>query len=364
MSRIKTVRLLSFVLAVLLFMNTVVLASEPQDIIDASQMTPQQFNYQTIEAERGSLIKKVTIPALKYYPLTYSLRFDNNGAKFVEYLVEYGDTVKAGDILARFTVSGSEAEFTRMELDLQRAQEQINTGIREREQIISQLRSQIAAESDENAKEILELSLQKQETEMKQFKLRQQYTINRLREEYEEENTRRRTDILVSPVSGIVTELTYKKVDDAVSADETLIVISSGDIMLLQVNNETGDLRYNMPVQIQAGNNPNPVTLTGRVIAADDAIPEKERSGYAFIQLDTDGNEDLLKNPKIVAESVKLDNIVLVNRDAVKQEGGKYYVTKLTDGMAQKRYVEIGMNNLESVWILSGVEEGETLVLE
>ena len=365
MSRIRRTSLAALLLSAVLILSPQAMASEKQDIIDADQLTPQQINYNTVEVEKGSFIKETSNSAQEYFPLTYNVWFDQSNAKFLEYTVKRGDTVKAGDVLARFTITGSDVEFTRMELALQRLEEETTTGIEEREQAIAQKRAEISMEDDKYQKELMTLSLRKQETELERYRYRQQYSIESQREAYEEEKLRRETNVLISPVDGVVSDLTYKQADDAVSPGETLAIISSEEVQLLRAKNERGEFRYNMPVKILMGNSKNQIVLTGRIVAADDAIPEAERTGYVFVELDPYDREEIkIRSPKLTAETIRLDDVLMVRRSAATLEAGKYFVTKLKDGMVQKRYVEIGINNTDKLWILAGVEEGETLVLD
>ena len=44
---------------------------------------------------------------------------------------------------------------------------------------------------------------------------------------------------------------------------------------------------------------------------------------------------------------------------------GKYYVSKLSpDGVVQKRYVTVAMQGITETWILQGIEEGETIIID
>lgn len=369
MSRIKAVRLFSFALAILLFMHSVVLASElptpePQDIIDLDQVTPEQTTHETAQAKRGTLTQTKSTMATKYYP-TQDIKFEQNGAKFVEYTVGTGDTVKNGDILARFTVTASEADFTRLKLNLQRAEEQVAEGIREREREIERKRAELNNASDTYEKEILALSLKKLEIELKQYKLRQERSLDQQRKAYEEENTRRNTDVLVSPVDGIVKTVTHKRLGDPISPYETLVTIASEDAMMLMVPNTDGDLRYNMPVEVRLGNTTDSEWASGRIVAADDVIPENERSypddRYALIQLDTyDEKLKDLKSLNVKATMVQMDNVLLIPDSAIED---MIYVTKLVDGTTQNSYIRTVLRGNEGTWVLEGVEEDETLIL-
>ena len=370
MSRNKAGRRILLVLAALLLLNPVVLASEPQDIIDLEQMASEQTAYTTTEVKRGSLIQEFNFVASKYYPLTYDLCFEQDNAKFVEYTVENGAEVKKGDVLARFSVSASEAEFTRLKLDLQRTEEETADGIREREQDIEKKRAELSAAGDEYEKKILELTIKKLTTELAQYKLQQQRSIDQKREAYNEEYARRTTDVLVSPVDGVVRNLTHKTEGDVVLSNEVLVTVSSGESMLLSIVNELGNLRYNMPVEVRIGDTENPVTVTGRIVAADDAVPKEEKTwdenkSYVLVQLDSADEETAVKDkPRVSVQTVRLDDVLMISESSATQVGSKYYVTKLTDGMVQKRYVELGVSCNQSVWVLAGAEEGETLILD
>lgn len=364
MSRIRMKRLLLLIVAALLAVSTAQ-ASEAQDIIDAAQLTPQQINYKTTEVRVGSFTKQANATASEYYPLTYNVRFEQSNAKFVEYTVSRGDEVKAGDVLARFTITGSDVALTRLEMNLSRTQEETERGIAEREEAIAKLRAEIATEKDSYEREKKTISLRKLEIDLEQYRYRQQNSIDTLKESLDEERERRENNVLISPVDGIVSELAYKKVDDAISANETLVTISSEEVMLLRAKNDSGELRYNMPVQVVMGSNKQPVILTGRIVAADDAIPESERTGYVFVQMDPyDTEEHKLRGPKLVADTMRVDNVLLIQRTAATLESGKYYVTKLTDGMVQKRYIQFGVGNIQDIWVLEGVTEGETLIID
>ena len=144
---------------------------------------------------------------------------------------------------------------------------------------------------------------------------------------------------------------------------------------MLVVDNPGSVLRYNMPVEVQIYGSNNQTKVTGRVVAADDAIPEDQRTGYAFIQLDPhEYNIDRIpRDTRVFAETVRLDDVLLIPSMGVKWEPNSNlstiideeipYVTKLIDGKDQLRRVEIGAGDTKNTVILSGVEEGDTIIL-
>lgn len=362
MSRINLKRLLLVALTVVFCVSGTCAAQ--QDILSGDQLTQEEINYKTETVRRGTFERSVSNTVSEYYPLTYPLRYEGANAKFIEYTVSRGDVVKAGDVLARFEITGSAAAMARMELELQRAEEAMEDNVRTREEQIAKKRAAIAAAGSDYEREVMMLELRKLEIELEQYIFRQEYNIEAQKEAVEEVRANYSATELVSPVDGVITEIRYKKLDDAVSTNELLITLYSTDVMLFRVDNGTGSFRYGMPVTVTVGTNKNSTDLTGRVVASDHAIEESGKTGHALIQLDPYDESINLRNPKVKAAMMRLEDVLLVSRKAVTLENGKYYVTKLTDGMVQKRYVVNAESNTTDTWLLAGVTEGETLVLD
>ena len=275
MSKTKLWRCVALALAVLLFLTPAVSASEPkeneeeekyvpQDLIDLTQVQEEAITYETVEVVRGSFVNEVNVPTSPYRAFDYNLKFPRNDAKFLEFTVKKGDEVKKGDVLARFTVEKSEVELTRLSLSLQRAREQTEEGIRQREDAIKQKRAEVKTLSDAYEKKMAELSIKKMETELKQYKLRQERSLSGQEKAYEEEKVRYATDVLVSPADGVVTELEPMLKDMPVYSGQTLVTVSASSSGLLVAENHDG-LRYNMPVRVKAKNEENEEDLTSQI---------------------------------------------------------------------------------------------------
>lgn len=384
MSISKVLRPISFALAALLLMSSVAFASETkddetsapekQDIIAPELMTSEDLSYETTVVERKTLNSTLSSTVTKFYPSVCDLTFENSGAKFVEFTVGTGDKVKSGDIIAKFKLSSSDAEYTRMKLSLQRSEEQYAENVRNQEKSIENKRASLSAITDEYERTIAELTLKKMEIELKQFKLRQQNYIDMQRKALEEETERRTTDVLLAPMDGVVRDLAYKKLDDPIEPGEVLASITSEDILLLAVPNAGGAYKYNMPVRVRLQNTSDGEWATGRVVATDSVIPKSERvfmeeGRLAFIQLD-DPTVKLSnsRNFQMAAETFRFENVVLVPHSALTLESDessskdKMYVNKLVDGVPKVSYIDWAIAVNEGTWAVGGVEEGETLI--
>jgi len=349
----KAKRLLPLALALLL---TALPANA--SLIDPGQLTDQQASYNTAQVQLGSFAKEYNVPATVYYPLQQALKLEKNGAFFAEFTVKEGQTVKKGDVLARFTVHTSSVTVTRLEREIARLEEETKLGTSQRNEAIRLLENATAEGLEQEKNSIL---LKKAKAELEHFEYLQQRSLNALKQEKKAEQEKQNGYTLMAPADGKVTGLAKLTAGDPVEAQDVLMTLVRTDIVQLRVSNSSGELRYNMPVKVTLGRQNNATVLNGRVVAADGAIPQQERTGYAYICVETD---EALTDGRVNAQVVKLDKVFVAERGAVIAENGRYYVTKLVDGMLQKRYIGFGMNNTEAVWIIHGVAQGDTLIAD
>ncbi|MBQ8768729.1 MAG: HlyD family efflux transporter periplasmic adaptor subunit [Oscillospiraceae bacterium] len=349
----KMKRLLLLALALLLTVSPV-----NASLIAPEQLEDQQVSYNTAAVQLGSFVKEYNVPALTHYPLQHALKIENNGAIFAEFTVKEGQTVQKGDVLARFTADASSVTLERLEREIARMEDETALGISQRSKAVTMLENTQAKGLEKEKNAIL---LKKAKAELEHYQYLQQRSLDALKQEKKAEQEKLNGYTLVAPEDGKVSGFAKLEAGDPVAAGETLMTLIRTDIVQLRVSNSSGDLRYNMPVKVTVGKRNDTTILTGRVVAADGAIPAKERTGYAYIAVETD--EELL-DPKLTAEVIRLDNVLIAKRTAVVTENGKYYVTKLQDGMLQKRYIGFGMNNTEDVWIIHGVAQGDTLLAD
>ncbi len=352
----KMKRLLLLVLALALMACPV--GASGESLIDPETLQNQQASYNTTTVQLGSFVKEYSVPVLVHYPLQQELKVEQNGAIFTEFAVQEEQNVKKGDVLAYFSVETSGAALERLAREISLLEAQTELGIQQRREAIKDLENANAEGFDKEKNTIL---LKKAKAELAHYEYLQQRSLEALKQEQKTEQEKHSGYTLIAPADGKVMDLAKLKTGEPVSAGDTLMTFVRTDVVQLCVSNSSGDLRYNMPVTVTLGKPGNITTVSGRVVAADGAIPEKERTGYAYIQVETDAE---LENPKLTAEVMRLDNVLVVDRSAVISENGKQYVTKVVDGMLQKRYVAFATHNTEEAWLIHGVAEGDLLVTD
>lgn len=353
---VKTKRLIPLALALLLTVSPV--KATDQSLIDPEQVEDQQATYNTAQVQLGSFAKESSATATVYYPLQNAMKLDANGAIFAEFTVKEGQKVSKGDVLARFTMDASSVALERLEREIAHLESETKLGVSQRNEAIKLLKNTPAEGLEKEKNSIL---LKKAEAELAHYQYLQQRSLDALKLEKKAEQEKKKDYTIVAPEDGKVAEFAALKTGDPVAAGQTVMTFIRTDVAQLLVQNTTGDLRYNMPVVVTMGSQNNSTVLTGRVVAADGAIAQEEQTGFAYICVDTDKT---LMDSRIKAEVIRLDNVLVTDRSAVIKENGRYYVTKLVDGMLQKRYVGFGLNNTENAWIIHGVADGDTLIAD
>lgn len=351
---VKTKRLLPLLLALILIASPV--KANGQSLIDLEQLQDQSASFDTTPVRVGSFINEYNAPALVHYPLQQDLKVEKNGAIFVEFVVEEGENVSKGDVLARFTIETSNAELERLKREISRLEEETRIGVLQRQEAIKVLQNSDAEGLEKEKNGIL---LKKANAELAYYQYLQQRSLDALKQQEKTELQKQNGYTLLAPADGLVTDFAEIQNGEPVSMQQTLMTFIRTDVVQLRISNSSGDLRYNMPVKITVGRQNKTTVLEGRVVAADGLIPAEKQTGYAYICVETDAE---LTDPKITAEVMRLDNVMIVERGAVIAQGGKHYVTKSKDEMLQKRYVGFGTNNTGEAWIIYGVAEGDMLI--
>ena len=359
MSRNK--RLISLACAFALIFGHAAAVSE---LISPDQIRADQVNYKTGAAEYGSLTKTISATGYEYYPVASVVRYRGDAADFVEYLVKRGDEVRAGDPLAVATVNYDRADMAERELRLTRARQAYEEGRQARQREISAARASLDAETDAYARQIAGLMLERREIELKQYIYQQEYALEAQQRQLDELEARHSGGIICAPCDGTVIDTVYFRPGDKLTDGTLVCRIERQDVMLVAVSSDS--LRCGMTVRVTAGVSKNQFEVTGRVVAAADCVEDLDYD-FALIELDPFEAPERFswKNIKVTADTVRLDNILLIPRRAAKLETGKYTITRLTaDGVTQKRFITVGLYNSEYMWVLQGLDEGDAVIID
>lgn len=338
-----------------------------ESLISEEMIQNNTVNYsETAVMEKSIFERRYSEQAAEYYPHTYVLCFEGDDARFGEYLVKRKQEVKAGDVLATFELDVDEVALASKKQALRRTQENYETQKLKKQEAIQEQLEALEDVRDRFDWEILKLTIERAQISLEQYCCEQERQIARLQKELAELEEKYSQTALIAPFDGVVINLEYKQDGEHLSKNEALVTIYRTDGMLLRIKNANGHFRYGMEVQVAVGPAKSRTILTGRIIAADQMLPQSQRAGYAYIELDPSSGEmpDRGVTPNASAAGYYVENVFVLPRRAVELDSGKYYVNKLEDDVVHKRYVNIAVQGTGEVWVLQGIEEGETIIID
>jgi len=361
MSRIKAA-LLSLLVV---FLSGSSALAQSENLIAEEMIKTETVNYNnTAVVEPTVYEKRVTGRGSAYYPYTYSMQCQVSGAKFVEFKVIRNQKVKAGDVLAVFALETDEVALAAQRMALTNAQETYEKQKVEKQEAIEKQMEQLSGVADRYERELLMLHIQRAQLELEHYCYQQECSIAKIEKVIAEYEAEMQHAVLVAPVDGVVSDLNFKRKGERVYKGEEMMVISRDDGMLLRIGSNNG-FRYGMKVEVTYGPVKNRRTLTGRVVGEDTMLPDDRQKGYVYIQLDPfedDGTRFV--EPSISGAQCYMENVICIPRRAAVLDGGKHYVSKLENGIVRKRYLNIAMQNSTQVWVVQGLEEGETIIID
>lgn len=320
-------------------------------------------SYETVTVESGDHVKQAQGSTSVMYLLQTPLSWDRDETYFVKSLVKRGDQVREGQVLMEFEVRGSKTHLQSLKLQAQRLYEDSEANKRTRLQALEEKKQQTVGLEAE-ALRVAELELEILQADYDAYVYQTNLQLSDLWKQIGEIEADLEDDVLVAPFDGVVQHVERMDEGDLVIPGQALVYVCSTDRLLLSAKDSTGNLRYNMPVTIETGVANKPVYLTGRVVAAPNVVPNGLSQPLTLIELDDAVTEkDLNGSLKYRCTTEELINILAVDGDLVQKENDSCYVYVLEGDTVQKRYLTVGTKNSDAIWILDGLTEGQTVVV-
>lgn len=323
-----------------------------------------QTNYKTVTVKKGDCEKETTGNATIFYTMDRNLYWENDRAYFQEVRVEQGQEVKTGDVLMVFETEEKLFELESLKRKLLRSQEgkveqnvekleEINTA-KDRLQYLEGYELQIA-----------ELKIEKLQAAYEQFLYQKDKEITQLQEQIKELSEASGQHTLTAPFDGVIDEIVKLNEGDPVENGQYLISMYSDDRLLLKADDSQGKLRYNMEVTVEAGQGDDLKIYKGKVITAPNVLPSTIGNTMTLIELDEAVlSEQLISPIKYRGITEAAYDVLYVESKAIRRDGVKEFVYLLDEDMIRKRYVKTALDTLRDVWILDGLEEGQTLIVD
>ncbi len=306
-------------------------------------------------------------------------------------LVNEGEMVTAGDVIAVLDTAVLEQTQLAAESELSLAQEQLTiaqesqaTNLRRAEIGVElvQLRLDFALDEAGDAptsEQILAIEVLQRELELAQLNLSEfdnavdpafSNQVAQAQLELERITSEIAQSTLITPSAGTVTAVTVNE-GDSVSAEETTFVIADLNSIEVQVPLLDRELQLLTEGMVAFGISPSrpeitfPMTVRQLPYPYGTGAQENETDSVVRISLDNSAQvTELSMGDRIEVTIVleKRDNVLWLPPAAIREFNGRFFVV-IQEGQSQRRVdIKLGIQNENQIEILSGVSDGQSVV--
>jgi HlyD family secretion protein len=177
---------------------------------------------------------------------------------------------------------------------------------------------------------------------------------------------------IVAPISGVVASVSTQEGETVAAGLNAPTFLTIIDLGRLQVDTfvdevDIGKVKVGQKATFTVDSFPSR-EFNGKVVAIyPKAVIQENVVNYDVVVEITDSYDGLLRPEMTASVTIQLDareNVLAVPVKAVKRERGKSVVYVLANGQPQPREVKVGWKDSQWVEIVSGLEEGQTVLLD
>ena len=376
----KICSLLSLLILVTMLSGCTVSSSSEAKIF-TGQANVSAPSARTATATVQDLTKTFNSSAQIVFRSTTEVYLEADNVTCMESKVSIGQRVKKGDVLAVFSGNGETTRKTEYELAIKEAKTDLEDTLASFDKSIEALEEDLDELLKQDPQyvrtqineEILRQKIAKIELQKEQAKFRAEKRIRDNRAILENISEEVDKYTVVSPIDGVVSSADYLTPGTLYSAGQHIATLyDPTKVLLYAPNNVTGTLRYGQIVSGTFSYGREKIEVSGIVVSCDDLLPDKYDFGGVLIAPLDDQNISMLQgfteqvrglSFSVTATDMTLPGVLTVPKDAVSYRNNAAYVYVMENGSPHLRYVQTGLSNKDTVMILSGLTEGETVTL-
>ena len=336
---------------------------------------------ETAKATRGNLVISVDVSGNLEMPRKVDLSFGTSGM-IKEIMVEEGDRVVKGQTLAKLDAPVLEANVAMAELNLEQtiypyysythaadvpgtwlALDEAEGNLEEAQRLLEEGRIEEAQLLLEQVGQSLDKAKEKSESRILSLPL----SVKMLELQLDQAEAELAKAVITASFDGVVADIYIKEGQQLSATSPAIYLIDPSEIKLSGVIDEMDVSKVKLGQEAT-------ITL--------DALPDKEvkgrvtfispastaQAGVVFYKTtitlenpDEELKDGMSANAEIVIE--EHDGVLLIPNRAVQGSLEKPWVEVVTEGQVEERQVSIGLSDGRYTEILSGLEEGEEVVL-
>lgn len=361
-------------LIIVLTSSCSLLLPEEQEPLPPPLAEPPEPNYSFYTVKRDDMISQINEGGVFVPVSEIPLNFGNNSGRLAELNVKMGDRVTKGQVLAKLDVGDLEHSLEEKKINLKKQElnyDKIMIDYNELLASIKEAKDQLAKAKDQGSKEDtekwsqklegLEKQKEKQDIDIEIFKLglsQQETDLERTKERLEKAQ-------LISPIDGIIGFEQGFSMGDWVDTHTTVYTVVDPSDLYLRLNSAsvTG-LHLGMKADVIVGDQ----VYSGEVVMTPSSSNEETRDQRLrnAIILSVEGLPDTVMPGDRASIRVVLEernNVVVLPRAGLRTYGSRNYVL-VRDGDTNREIdIEIGMETPTYIEVISGIDEGDTIIL-
>lgn len=331
-------RFLSLVLAGIISLSATgcYFLPDEEEIIEPPTVKTSETSYTTITAKKKDLVKKIVTSGTIVSQKEESLSFAMSGTIKTIYK-KAGDSVEEDEVIAELDTGELDYLIEEKELYIKRCELNIKL-------LKEQGASQTEIEKEQVQKEIYEHEI---------------ITYNEQKE----------NAVIKAPNDGAVISVTAKE-GDWVSEEQEVVKTIDPDLVYMAVKpDDLTQFKMDMDIQIKLDGQ----LYDGVVFMVPDSIPEDDedneygiefKNKYVYVKFKDNPPENcvnVLADTVLVLDERK--DVVVVANNIIKTVNGEKVVYLLKDGKKVAQTVEVGLQTGSQTEIISGVNEGDEIVI-
>ena len=361
-------------LIIVLTSSCSLLLPEEQEPLPPPLAEPPEPNYSFYTVKRDDMISQINEGGVFVPVSEIPLNFGNNSGRLAELNVKMGDRVTKGQVLAKLDVGDLEHSLEEKKINLKKQElnyDKIMIDYNELLASIKEAKDQLAKAKDQGSKEntekwsqqleSLEKQKEKQDIDIEIFKLglsQQETDLERTKERLEKAQ-------LISPIDGIIGFEQGFSMGDWVDTHTTVYTVVDPSDLYLRLNSAsvTG-LHLGMKADVIVGDQ----VYSGEVVMTPSSSNEDTRDQRLrnAIILSVEGLPNTVMPGDRASIRVVLEernNVVVLPRAGLRTYGSRNYVL-VRDGDTNREIdIEIGMETPTYIEVISGIDEGDTIIL-
>lgn len=361
-------------LIIVLTSSCSLLLPEEQEPLPPPLAEPPEPNYSFYTVKRDDMISQINEGGVFVPVSEIPLNFGNNSGRLAEINVKMGDRVTKGQVLAKLDVGDLEHSLEEKKINLKKEElryDKIMIDYNELLASIKEAKDQLAKAKDQGSKEDTEKWSQKLEGLEKQKEEKdidiEIFKLGLSQQETDLERTKERLEKaqLISPIDGIIGFEQGFSMGDWVDTHTTVYTVVDPSDLYLRLNSAsvTG-LHLGMKADVIVGDQ----VYSGEVVMTPSSSNEETRDQRLrnAIILSVEGLPNTVMPGDRASIRVVLEernNVVVLPRAGLRTYGSRNYVL-VRDGDTNREIdIEIGMETPTYIEVISGIDEGDTIIL-